>query len=237
MVRERNVRRFNADAAAKDGYLYTRGSLSGRLSNARISACVASLADFRGARVLDLGCGDGTYTVELLDWGAAEVTGADAAAVAVAAAARRYRRRRGLRFRVLDVYQARPPRRRWDLMVIRGLLHHLYDAPRAVAAVAPLARTVIVVEPNGYNPVLKLIERTSRYHIEHEEKSYPPHRLERWFKAQGGRISGRRYIGLVPFFCPDWAARLLKRVEPLVEALPGLRQVACAQYVFRVDFD
>ena len=31
-----------------------------------------------------------------------------------------------------------------------------------------------LIEPNGYNPTLKLIERFSRYHREHGEKSYAP---------------------------------------------------------------
>lgn len=237
MVQEKNVARFNADVAANEGYLYTRGSLSGRLSNKRISDCVASLVDLKGKRVMDLGCGDGTYTLEFLDLGAAEVVGTDAAATAVKAAASKHKGKKRLRFEVLDVYNAKAPKKPYDVMVVRGLLHHLYNVEGAIAALAPLAKTVVVVEPNGYNPVLKLIERTSRYHIEHEEKSYPPSSLDAWFQRHGGRVVARRYIGLVPFFCPDWAARLLKALEPLVEALPLLRQVGCAQYVQKIEFD
>jgi hypothetical protein len=33
-------------------------------------------------------------------------------------------------------------------------------------------------------------------------------------------------------FCPDWYARLSKRVEPLIEGVPGLRQLGAAQYAF-----
>jgi SAM-dependent methyltransferase len=235
MVQEKNVARFNADVNAKKGYLYTRGSLSGRLSNGRISEEVASLGEFRKSRVLDIGSGDGTYTAELVGFGAAAVIGADAAAAAVKAAAKRHKRR-GLRFQVLDVYKAKKPAKPYDVMVVRGLLHHLYDPARAVKALGPQARTAIIVEPNGWNPVLKLIEKLSPYHREHEERSYLPPRLDRWFEAAGGRVVERRYIGLVPFFCPDWAAHLLKALEPLVESTPLLRELGCAQYVFKVEF-
>lgn len=236
MVRERNVARFDADVDGGFGYLYTRERLSCRLANQRMSDCVAELGDLAGKRVLDLGCGDGTYSAELLELGAAEVLGVDAASRAVRAAARRYRGLARLRFKVLNVYDLRPLRRRHDLVVVRGVLHHLYDLEAALKALAPLARSAVIVEPNGYNPVLKLNERFSRYHIEHEEKSYLPHRLDASLKRAGGRVVARRHIGTVPMFCPDWLARALKSCEPWVEALPGLRNLVCGQYVIKVEF-
>ena len=90
------------------------------------------------------------------------------------------------------------------------------------------------MEPNGYNPVLKVIEKLSRYHVEHEEKSYSPRRVAAWFERCGARVEAERYIGLVPMFCPDLLARLLKSFEPLVERTPLLRRIACGQYVQRI---
>lgn len=43
----------------------------------------------------------------------------------------------------------------------------------------------------------------------------------------------RRWVGFVPMFAPDAYARVAKRIEPLLEALPGVRSVICAQYIFR----
>ncbi len=40
-----------------------------------------------------------------------------------------------------------------------------------------------------------------------------------------------------PMFSPDWYARLAKRLEPVLERLPGVRAVACAQYVFTARRD
>jgi 2-polyprenyl-3-methyl-5-hydroxy-6-metoxy-1,4-benzoquinol methylase len=44
---------------------YTAES-SAQLANARISQSIAESYDFSGKRILDLGCGDGTYTLEFL---------------------------------------------------------------------------------------------------------------------------------------------------------------------------
>ena len=95
-----------------------------------------------------------------------------------------------------------------------------------------LAPSVVSIEPNGYNPVLKVLERVSRYHRDHEEKSYPPSRLDYWVTRLGGAITSRQWIGLVPMFCPDWFARTLKTIEPTIERLPGVNRLCCAQYVF-----
>ncbi len=41
----------------------------------------------------------------------------------------------------------------------------------------------------------------------------------------------RSYAGLVPFFCPEPVARVLKTIEPVVERVPVLRALGCAVYV------
>ena len=97
-----------------------------------------------------------------------------------------------------------------------------------------MAKQIIVVEPNGYNPVLKVIEKVSRYHRQHEERSYRPSQLDRWFEDRGGRIESSQYIGLVPMFCPDLFARLCKSVERIVECTPLLRSFCCGQYVQKI---
>ena len=97
-----------------------------------------------------------------------------------------------------------------------------------------MANEIIVVEPNGYNPILKIIEMVSPYHRKHEEKSYSPRKLDRWFENHGGRIEWSGYIGLVPVFCPDLLARSCKALEPFVERTPVLNRFCCAQYLQRI---
>ena len=234
--KERSIGEFNKDVAAHDGYVYATGErLSCRLSNRRMTRAVVELGDLAGKRVIDIGCGDGTYSRELIEAGASQVLGIDAAEVAVRRAEEKFGSFENLRFQVCDVYALEEPEQRYDVAVLRGFLHHLYDVERAIDRISRMARQIVVVEPNGYNPVLKVIERVSPYHRKHEEKSYPPRRLDRWFEGRGGRVVSSQYIGLVPMFCPDLLARVCKSVEPLVERTPLLRNLCCAQYVQKIS--
>ncbi len=236
MPNERSVQKFNQDVATNEGYLYsTTDKLSCVVANRRISDAILGIEDLRDKRVLDVGCGDGTYTLELAASGASEVVGVDAAQDAVECAREKAAGRPGVSFEVVDIYQLAASGWRFDVAVVRGILHHLYEVERAIEQIAQVARVVIVLEPNGYNPVLKILEKVSPYHVEHEEKSYAPRSLDRWFEACGGRVTKSEFLGLVPMFCPDMAAKMLKRVEPLVEATPGVRALCCGQYLQRIE--
>jgi len=98
-----------------------------------------------------------------------------------------------------------------------------------------VARLVVVIEPNGYNPILKVIERFSKYHVEHQEKSYSPAMLNQWVSRSGGVIRTRGYAGLVPMFCPDSVAKVLKRIESAFERIPIINALVCAVYVFAAE--
>ncbi len=239
MTRERNIYEFDRDIAQNGGYLYTTldAPLSSRLSNRRTSVAILKFVQPKGKTIIDVGCGDGTYTAEFALVGASRVVGTDAASNSIAHARERFSEIANLQFQVSDVYELTAASPRFDIAVVRGLLHHLYDPEKAIQTISTLAREVIVLEPNGYNPLLKLIERFSPYHRRHEERSYPPHRLDGWLQRAGGRLVESRYIGLVPFFCPDLLARALKRLEPWIERMPVVRAFSCGQYLLRVHFD
>jgi SAM-dependent methyltransferase len=237
MLVKQNVTVFDKDAATLDGYRYSgTGTLARQMSNSRTSQAIARVTTFNGKRVLDVGCGDGIFTLEFVGAGAALVVGIDPAANAVASAERRAAAA-GLadrvRFRAENVYDLEGSAERYDIAVLRGVLHHVPDPERAVAAVASVASEVVILEPNGYNPVLKLIERLSAYHRLHEEQSYRPRIIDAWLAKAGKKRADRQWINLVPLFCPDAAARLLKLAEPLVEATPVLRAIGCGQYLVR----
>lgn len=236
MAVERSIERFNRDVARNEGYLYSAtDKLSCVLANRRISDAVLGMEDLRGKRVIDIGCGDGTYTLELAAAGATEVLGVDAASEAVERARERSADVANVRFDVVDIYELARTAARFDVAVVRGILHHLYEVERAIEQISRVADVALVLEPNGYNPVLKILEKVSPYHVAHEEKSYAPRNLDRWFEACGGRVTRSEFIGLVPMFCPDPMARLLKRIEPWVEHTPGLRAIGCGQYLQRIE--
>lgn len=235
-MKERNIEIFNKDSVNSEGYLYiTSNQLSARMSRDRVTDAIHQLVNLKEKTVVDVGSGDGSFTLDLLTLQPKSIIGIDAAVDSVALANRKAEKYPNVNFEVADIYKIEPPKIRYQVAIVRGFLHHLYDVEKAISRICSLADEIIVLEPNGYNPILKIIEKTSRYHIEHEEKSYAPHKLDRWFKNCGGKIVKSVYVGLVPTFCPDWLAYSAKFFEPLIEQIPGLKQLGCAQYLQKIS--
>lgn len=224
---------FNRDAARHAGYVYTTDArLSCRLATQRSTDAVLEVGRFAGRSVLDVGCGDGFYTLRYWDLGRPRaMVGVDAASRAIEVA-NANRGDRPIRFEAGDAHRLPYPDDSFDLVLIQSILHHDDDPPGALREAFRLAPEVLVHEPNGNNLGLKVIEKVSRYHREHRERSYAPRRLVRWVEQAGGRVVRGRFAGFVPMFCPDWLARGMKRAEPAVERLPVIRALGCAVYVF-----
>lgn len=224
---------FNRDAAHHVGYVYTTDArLSSRLATQRSTDAVLEMGRFAGRSVLDVGCGDGFYTLRYWDIGRPRaLAGVDAASRAIEVA-NASRGDRPIRFEVGDAHRLPYPDDSFDLVLVQSILHHDDDPPGILREAFRLAPEILVHEPNGNNPGLKVIERVSRYHREHREKSYSSRQLARWVERAGGRVVRGRFAGFVPMFCPDWLARAMKRAEPAVERLPGVRALGCAVYVF-----
>lgn len=233
--RDPNVTPFTADAVNNDGYIYTTNApLSSCLANRRMTDVSLEMAEFAAKRVIDIGCGDGTYGREVLDRaGPSLVLGIDPAEEALGIASRKAADR-CLVFSVSSAYSLPCADDSFDLAYLRGVLHHMDEPVDALREALRVAPVVVVIEPNGYNLGLKVIERCSKYHVEHGEKSYFPSTLDRWVAQLGGRVKTRRWVCLVPMFSPDWIARPLKRVEPVLERLPVLRAFGCGTYAFTV---
>jgi SAM-dependent methyltransferase len=236
---ERNISAFDADTRRYGGYAYTSiERWSARVATARQSdelhRMLLSHFPAEALHVTDIGCGDGTFTVEIARVvGPASIHGIDPASAAVDAARRRpvpAEIARRLSFEVGNIYEIKNRNRDFNVpsvAVVRGVLHHLDNPRAAIARLADEFRSVIALEPNGYNPVMKAIEKLSSYHREHDEKSYWPPSLNHWFRESGFSVVEQRFFCLVPYFCPTAAAQLLKKAEPLVESIPVIRHIAC----------
>ena len=222
---------FDADVVAFGGYQYTRGDrLSNVLANRRFSEMIRNATDFHGRSVADVGCGDGTFTIELArTTGAREVVGIDPSEPAVTAARAAAEGVNGIAFRAGTAATVAAEGRRFDIAVYRGVIHHVENPADEIATAFRIASVAIFLEPNGFNPVVKILEKVSPYHREHEERSYPQTRLHQWIEHGGGTVESSVFFGLVPFFSPDWIARTTKTLEPLVERVPLLRAAVCGQ--------
>lgn len=233
MNRSDTVQPFDDDVVRLGGYEYTTSDrLSTRLANARLTEAAAATVEFRGRRVLDIGSGDGEYTIAVLSLGARVVTGIDPSLSGCIAGQRKRKDAENVRFISGSAYSLPFPDNSFDLGHLRGVLHHMDRPLDALREALRVCSTIVVIEPNGYNPVLKLLERCSSYHRQHEEKSYPAYRLREWIDTAGGHVISGSFAGLVPMFCPDWVARTLKRVEPRVEGFEIASKISCAVYVF-----
>ena len=236
MKREKNIHQFSLDAKTNEGYIYTtKGSLSSQMANKRLTdVTIELIKSFKNKTIIDIGCGDGTYTLELLAKKPKYILGIDPAEEAIKKAKKDKKKLKNIDFRIENIYHLDRLNKTFDIAVVRGVLHHLYDAPRAAKILSKIAKVIIIIEPNGYNPMLKIIEKISPYHKAHEEKSYSPPDLDRWFEDNSCQINKRMYAGLVPFFCPDWLAKILKKIEPTVEKIPLLNRLLCAVYIQRI---
>jgi SAM-dependent methyltransferase len=228
----RNVDVFERDAGANAGYLYTNTTrLSCKLATQRTTAIILETGEMNARSVLDAACGDGFYTIRFWDAGhPARLVAADAATSAIQVAARSSGLR-PIRFLAGDAHRMPFGDDSFDVVLLQIVLHHDDDPLNMIKEAFRIAPRVIIHEPNGGNPGLKIIEKTSRYHIEHNERSYSSRQMKKWIAAAGANAVYMKTAGFVPMFSPDWLARGMKFVEPVVERLPWFRSMACAVYV------
>lgn len=227
---------FDRDSAVHGGYLYTTNQpLSATIAISRQTEEVLKSTEFSGKSVIDIGCGDGATTIDLYErTNPASIVGIDPAENAIKVARSRVGDR-NIAFSVESAYSLPFADRHFDVAHLRGVLHHMDRPEVAVREAARVARHVVILEPNGYNPVMKLIEKVSPYHRAHGERSFFGSTIERWVRDAGLKTVFRSHCCLVPYFCPDGVARALKRIEPFVEGQPFIRTVGCGAFVIAAD--
>jgi SAM-dependent methyltransferase len=225
---------FNRDIEAKGGYVYALDEkLSSRLATERWLQLMLGLAGLEGRRVVDIGCGDGTFSARYWDRGKPRMMSAiDPATKALVAAASK-NAGRPILYIAADGHRLPFADDSFDVAILQAMLHHDSDPSATIREAFRVAREILVLEPNGYSPILKVIEQLSSYHREHEERSYTAARLRSWVEAGGGHMVKGRFGVAVPMFSPDWFARVLKFFEPPIERLPLFNRLFCAVYVFR----
>ncbi|MEJ7813116.1 MAG: class I SAM-dependent methyltransferase [Gemmatimonadaceae bacterium] len=230
--RLRNVEVFNRDVEQHAGYVYTTSTrISTRLATQRTTDIILETGLLEGSSVLDMGCGDGFYTLRFWDRGRPRaMVGVDGASGAIAVAEAN-KGTRPITFAVGDAHHLAYEPDSFDVVLVQSILHHDDDPRDMIREAFRLAPTVIIHEPNGNNIGLKAIEKLSSYHREHAEKSYSSRQLGNWVAGAGGRVTDLRFAGFVPMFSPDWLARAMKAVEPIVERVPAVNALACAVYV------
>ena len=229
---KQNVDAFNANVKENSGYLYTTNAkFSSHVANKRIQDEIFKFIKPSYKTLVDIGCGDGMYTNNYKqNFPHLDVFGFDPASAAIEAAKIKYP---SVRFETINLLDENlpVPETKYDVAVIRGVLHHVANQELAIENAFKLADNLIIMEPNGNNPLLKLIEKTSQYHIEHEEQSFFEWQLKSWIKKAGGKIDSWSYVGYVPFFFPTTPAKIIYAVQPFLEKVPVVKHIFSAQFI------
>ena len=131
-VQRKNVDVFDRDAEINKGYYYTKSDrLSCRLATQRSVEAILATASLCNRSVVDIGCGDGFYTIRFWDRAQPKsIVGLDPASHAVAVA-NKNKENRPVQFLVGDAHQLPFPNDSFDVALVQSVLHH--DDPKLEA--------------------------------------------------------------------------------------------------------
>ncbi len=231
MTLKENVHSFNQDVEENQGYRYTTNApYSSVVANNRLTLATIDKIPSGKISVIDIGCGDGKYTNEIkLAKADVDICGFDPAANAIELGKNKYP---GIDFFVSDILKKESlPDKKFDLAIMRGVFHHLSDQEAALRNISLIADKLLILEPNGNNPILKIIERVSPYHRKHEEQSFSSRQWQKWCRNTGWEIESLEYVGFVPFFFPTGPARVINFFQPMLEKIPFLNKYFSAVMV------
>jgi SAM-dependent methyltransferase len=116
-------------------------------------------------------------------------------------------------------------KRTFDLVILRGVLHHCEDPADLINQASQLSNSILILEPNRLNPILKIIEKLSPYHRAHSEKSFTKAKIRTWLLTSGLSIQEFERGVLVSYFFPTALVNLMSSLEPVVARIPFLGRV------------
>ena len=193
----------------------------------------------RGKVVLDFGCGDGEYSMFLLENGVGKLLGVDISDVSVEncrkkAAEAGFADRAD--FQVMDCEALDLPDSQFDVVCEAGVLHHL-NLEKAVSEMARVVKPegrVICYEAVGHNPLFQLYrnltpELRTKYETHHILKVPQVKALHRYFDRIDLRFFHLLVLLGVPFRkVPGFGAllSLLELADRALLKIPGIRSQA-----------
>ncbi len=195
------------------------------------------LSDVQDAHVLDIGCGHGEQSLLLLKHGA-KVTGIDISQNYIedarqAAMKSGYSNGR-FDFRTMDAHSLDFPPATFDLVIGRGILHHL-DLELALSQIHLVLKTggrAIFQEPLAGNPLLKLFRLLTPHARTKDEKPLSPEDLR---MIEANWIAQTTFYGLISApvailtsialrpFENNIFLRIADRIEQKINRIPAVR--------------
>lgn len=177
------------------------------------------------SRIIELGCGDGSFAGTVLAKSFQEIDGYDYSISAIKKANSLYGSEL-IRFHVSNVpgmiYSAH---HHWDGAFLMGFLHHVKkDAATIVSRLSKVASRVVVADPNGNNLIRKSLECLPSYRRA-GESSFRLNELKNIFCSSGYELVSWNIVSFVPPFTPRHLLNILIRLEKIVESIPMLKKM------------
>jgi len=219
---------FNYDVDKNGRYVYTgpQARRSAIVANSRQSEILHSLmSEGKYEKILDLGCGDGTFTAEFLKFPDVKIVGMDPADKAIKFASEKYMSEPRISFTSMPAERLIRDGQFFDLVVLRGVLHHCENPKDVINQASRLSNSVLILEPNGLNPIMKIIEKVSPYHRAHSERSFTKASIRSWLLVNEMEIVGFKLGVLVPYFFPTFLVGFMESLEPKVSKIPLVGRV------------
>src|SRR5215470_3846713 len=214
--KEKEIAFFDRHAAADDYDVFTPQS-SARL----VDAFVKLTGLPPGARVIDLGCGSGTFTA-LLARAGFDCVGLDISAKLVAVGRRKHPQ---IEFVAGDIERLPFPAASFDGALLSGVVHHFPDPSPCAAETFRLLRPrgrFLAFDPNRMNPFMWLYrDRSSPFYssvgVTENERPILAWRVADIFRGEGFRVQTDYLAGLSYRYVASRRTRMLLPVYNFID--------------------
>jgi len=184
----------------------------------------------KDSKVIELGCGDGTFAGKILSQNFKQVTAYDKSSAAIEYAKKTFTED-NVFFYAEDLAKYDfSGSANCDAVFMMGFLHHVKSfTPEIISRLKNITDKIVVVEPNGNNLIRKTLELFPSYKRAGED-SFRLKQLLAIFKENGYEVKSVKYATLVPPFTPELLLSLFKKIEKLVERNRLLKRL-CSSYI------
>ena len=184
----------------------------------------------KSAKVLELGCGDGTFAESTLSSHFEKIDAYEISNSSIALAKSKSKSP-NVHFHVKDITEYEYETDSfWDGAFLIGVLHHVKEyTPKAISHLARVCPKVVVLEPNGDNVLRKGLELLPSYQRAGEE-SFRIRELINIFSSEGYIMKVNMRINFFPQFLPKKLYPLFRMLERTIEQNIILNRL-CATYV------
>lgn len=226
-----HIESFNNDIEKNKGtYSYNNGKLANKFIINKKLKTILSVCDLKNKNVLEIGCGDGVFSSELAN----TVDGINIFAVDPADKAIFYAKkleRDNLKFEVMNIYDINI-NKKFDYVLFNEVIHHLENTNSALEIASKYANNILIIEKNTKSIFLKIhniikkIKHRKMCHHKHSKTSIK--NIKKYLsETLSMNIKNTKYMNIMPLFCSDNKAKIIRCIEPIFETIPILNMFTC----------